>query len=69
MEEYNILNSIKPSFLRTKYPYNFVNPEKIVIMQKKIPIMVKELKAKVAAVDADEEKTGGSYRVLVHYYE
>jgi hypothetical protein len=44
MEAYNILNTIKPKFLISKFPYNLVNPEKIILTRKKISIMVKRLK-------------------------
>ena len=44
MEAYNILNTIKPKFLISKFPYNLVNSEKIILTRKKISIMVKRLK-------------------------
>jgi hypothetical protein len=44
MEAYNILNTIKPNFLVSKFPYNLVNPAKIILTKKKISIIVKQLK-------------------------
>ncbi len=41
MKDYNILNTVKPKFLRTQYPYNLVDPKKILLTQKKITILAK----------------------------
>ncbi len=41
MKEYNILNTVKPKFLRTQYPYNLLDPKKILMTQKKITILAK----------------------------
>ncbi len=68
MEEYNILNAIKPKFLRTKYPYNFVNPEKIILTQKKITIMAKELSSKQSNSNSDKSKLGGSTPSQITFY-
>jgi len=43
MEEYSVLNAIKPTFSKTKYPYNLIDPAKIIFTQKKVEIMAKEL--------------------------
>ncbi len=68
MEEYNILNTVKPAFLRTKFPYNLVDPEKIVLTQKKITILVKELNSTMDATKQDptakKAKHGGGF--IVH---
>lgn len=42
MDEYNILNTIKPAYFRSKFPYNIVNPEKIKFTMNKIIIWVAE---------------------------
>ena len=42
MDSYNILNTIKPKFLITKFPYNLVDPAKIIFTRKKISIIVKK---------------------------
>lgn len=42
MDEYNILNSIKPAYFRSKFPYNIVDPNKIKFTMKKIEIWAKE---------------------------
>ena len=42
MDEYNILNTIKPAYFRSKFPYNIVNPEKIKFTMNKIVIWAKE---------------------------
>ncbi len=39
---YNTLNSIKPSYFQTKFPFNVVNPNKIKLVTNKIKIMVKD---------------------------
>lgn len=67
MEEYNILNTIKPKFLRTKYPYNLVSPEKITLTQKKITIMAKELSSNNNP-NSNKGKLGGSDVVQITFY-
>jgi hypothetical protein len=42
MEEYNILNSIKPRHFKTDYPYNLVDPAKILFTRNKIKLLVKQ---------------------------
>jgi hypothetical protein len=64
MDEYNILNSIKPKFLKTKYPYNLVSPEKILLTQKKITIMAKELSNQKKT----NNKTGGDIKQQITFY-
>lgn len=72
MEEYNILNTIKPKFLRTRYPYNLVSPEKIILTQKKITIMAKELssnsKSNSKESNSNKGKFGGSISQPVTFY-
>lgn len=46
MDAYNLLNNVKPGFLRPQYPYNLVDPAKIILTQKKITIIAKQLKSK-----------------------
>jgi hypothetical protein len=41
IDEYEILNAVKPLYLRTQYPYNLVSNNQIVFTQKKITIMAK----------------------------
>lgn len=59
LKEYNILNSVKPKFLRTQYPYNLVDPKKIIMTQKKITILAKAQK---------KEKKGGDERTPPIYF-
>lgn len=59
LKEYNILNSVKPKFLRTQYPYNLVDPKKIIMTQKKITILAKSQK---------KEKKGGDERTTPIYF-
>jgi hypothetical protein len=68
MEEYNILNTIKPKFLRTKYPYNLVSPEKIMLTQKKITIMAKELSPNQSKSNPNKGKFGGSIHPQITFY-
>lgn len=46
MEVYKILNSIKPRYFKTTYPYNLVDPEKIAFTKKKVKILAKEINEK-----------------------
>ena len=57
MEAYNILNTIKPNYMTTKFPYNLVNPAKVIFTRKKISIMVKKLK-----------KGGGENKPTIIFY-
>lgn len=43
-EEYKILNSIKPLYFQTKFPYNTLTPEKIQITKEKVQIIAKQFK-------------------------
>lgn len=70
MEEYHILNAVKPKFLRTKYPYNWVSPEKILLTQKKITIMSKELHSDTKQLNtkpSNTNKLGGGDALIVFY--
>jgi hypothetical protein len=40
---YNILLTVKPEYLRTKFPYNKLTPDKIILTQNKINIIAKEI--------------------------
>ena len=62
MEEYNILNTIKPKFLRSKFPYNWISPEKIILTQKKITILAKEFKSNKS------NKFGGNIKHSITFY-
>ncbi len=62
MEAYNILNTVKPNFLVSKYPYSLVNPAKIILTKKKISIIVKQLKQ-----SSKNEVKGGSDNPIVFY--
>ena len=42
VEGYNILNSLKPSYFQTNYPFDNLTPEKIIFTKNKISIMAKE---------------------------
>jgi hypothetical protein len=42
LENYNILNTIVPKYLKNYYPYTDFTPEKILFTQKKINILVKK---------------------------
>jgi hypothetical protein len=59
LKEYNILNSVKPKFLRTQYPYNLVDPKKIIMTQKKITILAKTQK---------EKKGGAEKQTIIYFY-
>lgn len=61
MDEYNILNSVKPKYFKTTYPYSLVDPEKITFTQKKIKLLVK-------STTADGKKTGGKEVNVVVFY-
>lgn len=52
-EEYNILNSVKPEYFKTKFPYNLVDPSKILFTANKIKMIVSNLDSK------NTERTGG----------
>ena len=61
MEAYNILNTVKPKFLVSKFPYNIVDPAKIIFTRKKITIIVKQLKNNKKGGD------GESYPLTLFY--
>jgi hypothetical protein len=42
LENYNILNTIIPRYLKNYYPYTDFNPEKILLTQKKMSLLVKK---------------------------
>ena len=43
MNLYILLNAVKPYFLQTQYPFNFIDKNKIIFTKNKISIMVKSL--------------------------
>ena len=52
MDEYNILNNVKPVYFKGKFPYSIINPESIKFTMNKIVIWAKEEKK-------DNKKVGG----------
>ncbi len=42
IEGYRILNSIKPFYFQTKYPFNAMSPQKIIFTENKIEILAKD---------------------------
>ncbi len=56
---YNTLNSIKPSYFQTKFPFNVVNPNKIKLITGKIKIIVKDeiAREKAARGGLDDRST------------
>ena len=40
LETYNILNNIKPHFKKTRYPYNYWSPDKIIFTRNKIHLIM-----------------------------
>ncbi len=59
MEEYNILNSIKPAYFRSRFPYNIIDPKKIKFTMNKIEIWAKE-----EDKSNPHAKTGGSVKPI-----
>lgn len=69
LKKYDILNSIKPYFSKTKYPFSTLSDEKLIMYKKKIQILVKDIKArplkpKPASMNP---KSGGSTAMIVFY--
>lgn len=67
MEEYNILNSVKPGFLKPKYPFNLVDPKKIMLTQKKITILAKSLELKTNTMNSHKKVGGHNGRHITFY--
>jgi hypothetical protein len=67
MDEYNILNSVKPIIHRPKYPYNLFDSKKIIKTQKKITILVKELESTTNQNEKNKPKQGGNSRTILFY--
>lgn len=44
-EDYKILNSIKPLYFQTKFPFNKLTPEKIQVTKEKVKIIAKQYKS------------------------
>lgn len=63
LNNYCILNAIRR--LPSKFPYNSVSPDKIVLLKKKIKISV--LERKKAPID-DTSKQGGSTTAMLVFY-
>jgi hypothetical protein len=57
MDEYNILNNVKPVYFRGKFPYSIINPESIKFTMNKIVIWAKEEKK------SNNKVGGGTKRV------
>ncbi len=60
MKGYKILNSIKPRFLQSKFPFNKLTSDKIVLTQNTVELLVK----------IEEEKKGGDEHIatIIVYY-
>jgi hypothetical protein len=58
VDAYEILNRVKPEFQRATR--DFLDPKKIILTQKNIKILVKDMSSK---------KTGSSDNTLITYYE
>ncbi len=50
---YNTLNSVKPSYFQTSFPFNAMSPNKIKLVTGKIKLLVKNMSIK------HTEKSGG----------
>jgi energy-converting hydrogenase Eha subunit F len=66
MDEYNILNSIKPVYFRSKFPYNIVSPAKIKFTMNKISIWVADDTKKHVGGDV-KHSSGGSITPIIFY--
>ena len=56
---YRILNDIKPPFKRTKYPYSYWTPDKIVYTQKKIKLEFSKDEEFFKRPSKNKKKRGG----------
>jgi len=64
-EEYYILNTVKPKYYKTAYPYNLVDPEKIIFTQKKIKILAKSFNSKIKS---NQKKGGADSKMEIVFY-
>jgi energy-converting hydrogenase Eha subunit F len=58
MDEYNILNTVKPAYFRSKFPYNIVSPAKIKFTMNKINIWVADDKKKHVGGNVERSSDG-----------
>jgi len=61
---YKLLNSVKPVYFQTKFPYNLVTKDKILVTDKKIKIMVKSTHN---TNKSGTKSGGGDNRHSAHY--
>ncbi len=72
IDSYRILNSIKPLYFQTKFPYDKITPSKIVFTKRKIEIMSKEYEKfkkskKKVHKNTETEYVGGYNNKIVIY--
>ena len=75
LENYNILNTIIPRYLKNYYPYTDFNPEKILLTQKKLSLLVKKYDKynkkdkykKNKMQNNKNNKKGGSHTTITFY--
>jgi len=65
---YHILNSIKPVYFQTKFPYDKITPSKIVFTKRKIEIMSKEYEKfkKSKKTKSNKEHIGGYNKIVIY---
>lgn len=59
IEIYNILNTIKPDYMKTKFPYNYWSTEKIFETQKIVKMISSKDKKLLISVTSAKKKKGG----------
>lgn len=64
IEMYNILNTIKPNYAKTKFPYNYWTPEKIFETQKIVKMISSKDKKFLISTTRAKKKRGGMTNLI-----
>jgi hypothetical protein len=67
LEGYHILNSIKPAYFQTKFPYDKITANKVIFTKRKIEIMVKEYESFKKDKESKKAKSGGGSKMIIFY--
>jgi hypothetical protein len=59
---YNILNTIKPKFYQTKFPYNLYDEKKLTFTENVIEIIVKNKEK----INSSKSKKGGDQYIYIY---
>ena len=64
LQIYNILETVKPPYFQTKFPYDVLTPNKILLTKNKITIIAKNFDAFIKTAPWKKKKNGGSENSL-----